>query len=103
MKTLTFTLTVDIEPWFDHEKTDDEWIEYMIEHLITDAHVIGPDDELTEVRGYELTLPKNDNPHAVIGGGYDCDLCGQRHGGSSVHCLPTIDELLTAHGQNTDR
>jgi hypothetical protein len=56
MKTLTFTLTVDIEPWFDHEKTDDEWTEYMIEHLITDAHVIGPDDELTQVNGYELTL-----------------------------------------------
>jgi hypothetical protein len=59
MKTLTFTLTVDIEQWFDHEKTDAEWIDYMIEHLITDAHVIGPDDELTEVKGYELAMIDN--------------------------------------------
>ena len=56
MKTLTFTLTVDFEPWFDHEKTDDEWTEYIMNHFIAEAHVIGPDDELTEVNGYELTL-----------------------------------------------
>jgi hypothetical protein len=56
MKTLTFTLTVDIKPWFDREMSDQEWAEYMTEHFIADAHVIGPDDELTEVNGYELTL-----------------------------------------------
>ena len=49
-------MTVDINPWFDREMSDEEWTEYMIEHLITDSHVIGPDDELTEVSGYELTL-----------------------------------------------
>jgi hypothetical protein len=102
MKELTFTLTVNIDPLFDRDLTPQQWAEYLNEHLITDAHVIGPDDELTEVRWYDLTLPKNDNPHAVIGGGYDCDRCGQTHGGSSVHCLPTIDETLTDHGHNTE-
>jgi hypothetical protein len=56
MKTLTFTLTVDIEPLFDRELTLEQWTEYLTEYLITDSHVIGPDDELTQVNGYELTL-----------------------------------------------
>jgi hypothetical protein len=56
MKELTFTLTVNIDPLFDRDLTPQEWAEYLTEHLITDAHVIGPDDELTEVNGYELNL-----------------------------------------------
>jgi len=60
MKALSFTLTVDIEPLFDRELTDLEWIEYLSEHLITDAHVIGPDDELTDVNWYELSLTAPD-------------------------------------------
>jgi hypothetical protein len=94
MKTLTFTLTVDIEPWFDHEKTDDEWIEYLTEHLITDAHVIGPDDELTEVNGYELTLPKNDMLARLFNHLEHMD----DEVGSKM-----VEELLTAHGQNTEK
>jgi len=116
MKTLTLTLTVDIEPWFDHEKTDDEWIEYMIEHLITDAHVIGPDDELTQVNGYELSLPKNDHLDTVIGGGCDWPIkpvMGKRGDETLgdepieivIKYVPEPNEWsnLTAHGQNTEK
>jgi hypothetical protein len=56
MRTLTFTLTVDIKPWFDREMSDEEWTAYIMNHFIKGAGLIGPDDELTQVNGYELTL-----------------------------------------------